>query len=132
MNGTVILRSATLGQSTAQLIDATQHGKLFGRPTKTSAWEGPSRAAFNCGAGTDLFRISTDVRFTPKSGPSAARFACPALCQKRAARICRYAIASSAAARSVGGNVGPSAFAILRVRTNSNLVGCSTEREPTG
>ena len=42
MNGTVILRSATLGQSTAQLIDATQHGKLFGRPT--------------------------DVRFTPQSG----------------------------------------------------------------
>src|SRR5262245_60506103 len=89
MNGIVILRSATLGQSTAHLIDATQHGKLFGRPTKTSAREGPSRAGFNCGSGTDLFRISTDVRFTPRKRTLVERVAMSALGQKQTFRSVR-------------------------------------------
>ena len=39
-----------------------------------------------------------------------------------------YSITSSARARSVGGTVRPSAFAVLRLMTSSNLVGCSTGR----
>jgi hypothetical protein len=37
-----------------------------------------------------------------------------------------YSITSSALARSVGGTVRPSTLAVLRLRTNSNFVGCST------
>jgi hypothetical protein len=40
----------------------------------------------------------------------------------------RYSITSSARASSVGGTVRPSAFAVLRLITRSNLVGCSTGR----
>jgi hypothetical protein len=38
----------------------------------------------------------------------------------------RYSITSSARASSGGGTVRPSAFAVLRLMTRSNLVGCST------
>ena len=37
-----------------------------------------------------------------------------------------YSITSSASASSVGGTARPSAFAVLRLITNSNLVGCIT------
>jgi hypothetical protein len=37
-----------------------------------------------------------------------------------------YSITSSARASSVGGTSRPSAFAVVRLTTNSNLVGCST------
>jgi Resolvase, N terminal domain len=37
-----------------------------------------------------------------------------------------YSITSSAAMRSVGGTVMPSAFAVLRLRTSSNLDNCTT------
>jgi hypothetical protein len=37
-----------------------------------------------------------------------------------------YSITSSAATSSVCGTVRPSAFAVLRLMTKSNLVGCST------
>src|SRR6516164_9643477 len=37
-----------------------------------------------------------------------------------------HSITSSAVESSVGGIVTPSAFAVLRLITNSNLVGCST------
>src|SRR5215467_109133 len=37
-----------------------------------------------------------------------------------------YSITSSARARSVLGTVRPSALAVLRLRTKSNFVGCST------
>src|SRR6266571_4478654 len=39
-----------------------------------------------------------------------------------------YSITSSAKMRSVGGNVIPSACAVLRLRTSSNFMGCSTGR----
>jgi hypothetical protein len=39
-----------------------------------------------------------------------------------------YSITSSARARSAGGMVSPSALAVLRLITSSNLVGCSTGR----
>src|SRR5580704_3872295 len=37
-----------------------------------------------------------------------------------------HSINSSASASSVGGTIRPSAFAVLRLITNSNLVGCIT------
>jgi hypothetical protein len=37
-----------------------------------------------------------------------------------------YSITSSAMASSVGGTLMPSALAVLRLMTNSNLVGCTT------
>ena len=37
-----------------------------------------------------------------------------------------YSITSSARARIDGGMLRPSAFAVLRLMTNSNVVGCST------
>jgi hypothetical protein len=40
----------------------------------------------------------------------------------------RYSITSSARASSVGGSVRPSALAVLRLTTSSNLVGCSIGR----
>ena len=40
----------------------------------------------------------------------------------------RYWITSSAVANSVSGMVRPSALAVLRLMTNSNLVGCRTGR----
>src|ERR1700686_4631843 len=39
-----------------------------------------------------------------------------------------YSITSSARERSEGGMVRPSVFAVLRLITSSNLVGCSTGR----
>ena len=39
-----------------------------------------------------------------------------------------YSITSSARASKEGGTVRPSALAVLRLITNSNLVGCSTGR----
>src|SRR5215467_6787543 len=46
----------------------------------------------------------------------------------RASVLTGHQITSSAKTRSVGGNVIPSAWAVLRLRTNSNFVGCSTGR----
>src|ERR1700746_2034602 len=39
-----------------------------------------------------------------------------------------HSMTSSATESSVGGTVRPSAFAVLRLITNSNFVGCSTGR----
>lgn len=39
-----------------------------------------------------------------------------------------YSMTSSASSRSVCGIVSPSAFAVLRLTTSSNVVGCSTGR----
>jgi len=42
------------------------------------------------------------------------------------ARLVRHSMTSSAMASTPGGIVRPSVFAVLRLITNSNLVGCST------
>jgi hypothetical protein len=44
----------------------------------------------------------------------------------RCSRDWRYSITSSAVASSVCGNVRPNVLAVLRFRTRSNFVGCST------
>jgi hypothetical protein len=41
-----------------------------------------------------------------------------------------YSMTSSARASSEGGTSIPSAFAVLRLKTNSNFVGCNTGRSP--
>src|SRR5262249_24239445 len=41
-----------------------------------------------------------------------------------------HSITSSARASRVSGRVRPSAFAVVRLMTRSNLVGCSTGRSP--
>ena len=58
----------------------------------------------------DIARRPLDARFVPE------------------ADIGRYSITSSAMASTPGGMVRPSAFAVLRFITNSNLVGCSIGR----
>src|SRR5262249_13344009 len=57
-----------------------------------------------------------DVRFGPKADSCDA------------ANNDRYSITSSARVSSDGGTVRPSAFAVLRLIVNSNLVGCCTGR----
>ena len=47
-----------------------------------------------------------------------------------AAKLQCYSITLSARAMSVGGKVRPSAFAVLKLMTNSNLVGCWIGRSP--
>jgi hypothetical protein len=44
--------------------------------------------------------------------------------------LAHYSTTSSAIASSFGDNSMPKAFAVLRMRTNSNLVGCCTGRSP--
>ena len=81
------------------------------------------------GSKADISGGLLDVRYSPKAdigtqlrhvryGPEAD--SCSA--------TRRYSIASSARARNEGGTVRPSAFAVLRLITSSNLVGCSTGR----
>jgi hypothetical protein len=48
--------------------------------------------------------------------------------QSARAVVVSYSITSSARASSVCGTVRPSAFAVVRLITRSNLVGCSTGR----
>jgi len=72
---------------------------------------------------------SVNVRFAPKA-TELLRRGDPPLCAKsglthRSKRY-RYSITSSARAISVGGTVKSSAFAVLRLTTNSNLFGCCT------
>jgi hypothetical protein len=54
---------------------------------------------------------------------------CNNICQQRThAPQQNYSITSSARTSNEGGTVRPSALAVLRLITNSNLVGCSTGR----
>src|SRR6516165_12161461 len=62
----------------------------------------------------DIAERGCHVRFVPKADILH--------CGKE----CRYSIISSAVASSVCGNVRPNVLAVLRFRTRSNFVGCST------
>jgi hypothetical protein len=44
------------------------------------------------------------------------------------ARLAAHSITSSASAKSLSGTVRPSALAVFKLMTRSNLVGCSTAR----
>jgi hypothetical protein len=61
------------------------------------------------------------------SGPSRSRHAVGRFDPEAAIRL-SYSTTSSARARIEGGTVRPSALAVLRLTTSSNLVGCSTGR----
>ena len=76
---------------------------------------------------------STFVRCYSNSGQTLVWLECP-LSAKSGLMQCSkqhlYSITSSARESSDGGTVRPIAFAVLRLMTNSNLVGCSTGRSP--
>src|SRR5262250_3194513 len=64
----------------------------------------------------DIVDHDWDVRFVPKADIL------------RCGRDLRYSVTSSAMASSVCGILRPSALAVLRLMTSSNLDGCSTGR----
>jgi len=68
-----------------------------------------------------------DVRFTPESCRDRRPIATAEKGQKLPSSL-GYSITSSAMARSVGGTVRPKVLAVLRLITNSNLVGACTGR----
>jgi hypothetical protein len=77
------------------------------------------------------FSLRANVfRFAPESGHRALQSAC--LFRATSGLMHRskqlYSITSSARESSVGGTVRRSAFAVFKLITNSNLVGCSTGR----
>jgi hypothetical protein len=75
------------------------------------------------GSKADMTASQHDVRFTPKA--DIPRGECmSALCQKRTSRT--YSITSSAISSKSRLIVRPSAFAVFRFITSSNLVGCCT------
>src|SRR5947207_15453070 len=65
------------------------------------------------------------VRFLGKSGHDAD---CPTSLTRSSHGGLAYSITSSARARIDGGTMTPSAFAVLRLMTNSKMVGCMTGR----
>src|SRR5215510_298965 len=95
-----------------------------------------SRAAHvPCGSDSHLAACPRHVSFTPNERTSAGGPDMSEKCQERThapqqndcAFAC-YSITSSARASSVGGTSRPSALAVCRLMTNSNLVDCSTGR----
>ena len=83
------------------------------------------------GSKADICSAKRHVRFTPKSGHLQRTSRCP-LCANSGLMHCskqhRYSITSSAVVSSDGGIVRPSVFAVFRLITNSNFVGCTTGR----
>ena len=69
----------------------------------------------------DISHCNRYVRFTPKSGHWRCTSSCPLWANS--GHWLAYSITSSAATRSPGGMLMPSAFAVLRLRIVSNLVG---------
>ncbi len=80
------------------------------------------------------FLLRHDIRYTGQANwsPAHLRWLSEVGCSLSIAHPCApapaYWITSSACIRSVGGNVIPRAWAVLRLITSSNFVGCSTGR----
>ena len=90
-----------------------------------------SNADVRFGSIADISAWPCDVRFTPKSGHWWSEFGCPLCAKSRHSALRkerRYSITLSALTMTDSGTVRPSAFAVLRLMTSSNLVGCSTGR----
>jgi len=107
-------------------------------PAHTNILEGASEWVMQCwamsalGPKADILEGLCDVRFTPKSGHRLSELRCP-LCARSGLLRCnkhveRYSITSSARAINLSGMVSSSVFAVPRLITSSNLVGCSTGR----
>jgi hypothetical protein len=77
-------------------------------------------------------RLRLLTHFTLESRHRSPRSRCPlwAISWLMRPAKSRHSITSSAIASSVGGMVRPSALAVVRLMTRSNLVGCSTGRSP--
>jgi hypothetical protein len=86
---------------------------------KTISLEGPIDVRF--GSKADICNANRHVRFTPNSGHVQCNGPRPLSANSGHTAI--HSITSSALASSVGGTVRPSAFAVLRLITSSNLVG---------
>src|SRR5258707_14107830 len=78
------------------------------------------------------YSLRADVfRFAPESGLKSDIAPCPKGANNglmHRSKEHRHSITSSARASSDGGTVRPSALAVFRLITSSNLVGCSTGR----
>jgi hypothetical protein len=72
------------------------------------------------------YRKQSDVRFTPKSGHGRCTSAC--LLWANSGHELRHSTTSSAIASTPDGMAKPSALAVFRLMTNSNLVDCETGR----
>ena len=79
---------------------------------------------FRNGSKADITSTNRDVRFTPKSGHSPTRSGC--LLWANSGSRPSYSITSSAMDITPGGMVRPSALAVVRLMTRSNLFACST------
>jgi len=79
------------------------------------------------GSKADVTLLNFNVRFTPESGLYTAVAECLLWAKSGCEQSQQgglYSITSSARASNVCGMVTPSALAVLRLITNSNLVGC--------
>jgi hypothetical protein len=88
-----------------------------------------NRRDFCCGSKADVTLLNFDVRFTPNSGHRLRTLGCLLWAKSglpHRSKLRLYSITSSAVASSVCGIVRPSALAVLRLITNSHIVGCST------
>ena len=112
------------------MAEATQERRLLG--VGSTAW-------FGCDRHPCLAHSRVPAPFYQTSAEDHGRKAVGE-CQKIRASLplkCHgrkpvgiYWSTSSAKMRSVGGNVIPSACAVLRLRTSSNFVGCSMGKSP--
>src|SRR5262245_54850978 len=96
------------------------------------AWHRLARASLNalCGTGGLAWRAA-DAELYGRSiacllAPAARGHAAEQRDERAALDLRAHSITSSAATCSVGGTVRPSALAVLRFITHSNLVGCKT------
>src|SRR6186997_345700 len=102
----------------------------------------PTKPDVRFGSEADICAATSHVRFTPNSDrksrhaanghvcfpPESGHVQCRSSCRLRAnsGHSAIHSITSSAATSRFGGTVRPSAFAVLRLIANSNLVGCTT------
>ncbi len=81
------------------------------------------------GSEADMARSNCDVRFTPNSGHPSAQSKCPLWAKSRLMHCSKeslYSITSSAIESKFSGTSMPSALAVVRLMTRSNLFDCST------
>ena len=88
-----------------------------------------------CFASSSLIRLLNNdecklhTRFTPESGHVQCNLGCPLCatsCHSHPSKQRPYSITSSATESKPDGSVSPSAFAVLTLITNSNLIDCIT------